>query len=210
VIFAVDVDAAGQTLRAGRLGCPRCGGVLRVWARARTHRVYAADGGRIELMPDRGLCRGCGVSHVIVPAWYVPRRAYTVDVIGQVLLGGAERTPYAVLAERAGVPAGTIASWLRAAKRAATSLIGHATRVAGHAVREHRPPTEWLGSDLAEALDALGSAATAFARAAVPTPAAPAAVGAENSAEPVTGTPSPMSIDPRDRLEHVQEPCLGT
>src|SRR6266545_636235 len=73
VIFAVDVEAAGHVLRAGRLTCPECGGALRVWARARTRRVHAPEGRHVELTPDRGLCRGCGTSHVVVPAWYVPR-----------------------------------------------------------------------------------------------------------------------------------------
>jgi hypothetical protein len=35
-------------------------------------------------------------------------------------------------------------------------------------------------------------------------------VGAENSADPVTWHAVSPSIDLRDRLEHVQEPCLVT
>jgi hypothetical protein len=170
VIFAVDVEAAGQVLRAGGLTCPGCGGALRVWARARTRRVHAPGGRHVELTPDRGLCRGCGTSQVIVPAWYVPRRAYTVEVIGAVLLGGADKTPLAVLAERVGVPAGTVARWLRGVRRSAVALIRHAVEVGGTAVGADRSPASWLGSDLAEALDALGDAARAFARAAIPAP----------------------------------------
>jgi hypothetical protein len=140
VIFAVDVEAAGQVLRAGRLTCPECGGALRVWARARTRRVHAPGGRHVELTPDRGLCRGCGTSHVVVPAWYVPRRAYTVEMIGAVLLGGASRTPRAALAERLGVPAATAAGWLRGVRRRAVSLIGHAIDVGGPAVGAGRSP----------------------------------------------------------------------
>ncbi len=170
MIFAVDVEAAGHVLRAGRLTCPECGGALRVWARARTRRVHAPEGRHVELTPDRGLCRGCGTSHVVVPAWYVPRRAYTVEMIGAVLLGGASKAPPAALAELLGVPAATAAGWLRVVRRQAVSLIGHAIDVGGPAVGAGRSPASWLGSDLAEALDALGDAARAFAQAAISAP----------------------------------------
>jgi type IV secretory pathway TrbL component len=102
---------------------------------------------------------------VVVPAWYVPRRAYTVEVIGAVLLGSARKTPLAALAERVGVPAATAARWLRSARHQAASVIRHASDVGGPAVRVYRSPASWLGSDLAETLDALGDAARAFSHA---------------------------------------------
>jgi hypothetical protein len=98
-------------------------------------------------------------------------------LIGPIPLDRAEQAPRPAHADRAGVPAGTVASWLRAGKRAATALIGRATHVAGHAVRVHRPLARHLGSDLAEALDALGSAAAAFACAAIPALTLPARPG---------------------------------
>jgi hypothetical protein len=176
MIFAVDVAAAGKALRAGRLCCPSCGGVLRVWSPARTRRVGHVDGEQVELTPDRGLCRGCTATHVIVPAWYVPRRAYTVEVIGHALLGAVERTPYAALAEQLRAPVDTIKGWLRAARRSANALIRHAILSIPHTGRD-RPDPRWSGDALAEALATLGHAAAAFARAAVPTPARPARIG---------------------------------
>ena len=105
VIFAVDVEAIGRVLRAGRLTCPSCGGRLRVWTSARTRRVDDEGGRWVPLTPDRNRCRGCGVTHVVLPAWYIPRRAYTVDVIGSVLLAGARRESRRVIAQRLGLPA---------------------------------------------------------------------------------------------------------
>jgi Domain of unknown function (DUF6431) len=75
LIFAVDVEAIGRVLRAGRSMCPSCGGRLRAWTSARTRRVDAQDGRSVPVTPDRGRCRGCDVTHVVLPAWYVPRRA---------------------------------------------------------------------------------------------------------------------------------------
>jgi hypothetical protein len=83
---------------------------------------------------------------------------------------GAGGTPLAALAERVGVPAGTAVGWLRGVRRSAVTLIRHAVDVAGRAARAGRSAASWLGSDLAEALDAFGDAARAFARAAVPAP----------------------------------------
>jgi hypothetical protein len=149
--------------------CPSCGGRLRVWTPARTRRVNAQGGRPVPLTPDRGRCRDCGVTHVVLPAWYTPRRAYTVDVIGSALLAGARRESRHTIAQRLGLPVGTIASWLTAARSAATSLVAHAYSVASPAVREHRSAAASLGNDLAEALDGIGDAARAFA-ARTPTP----------------------------------------
>lgn len=161
MIFAVDIEAAGRLLRAGKMACPTCAGRLRVWTAART-RAVTADGGRAELTPDRGRCRGCNATHVVLPAWYVPRRSYTVEVVGRVLLAGARTESRHRVAERLGVPVGTVASWLTAARKAAASLVRHAYEVAQHAVRQHRSAAHSLGNNLAEALDALGDAAREF------------------------------------------------
>lgn len=170
MIFVVDADTAGRMLRAGRLACPDCGGWLRVWTPARTREVTAPGGKRVTLTPDRGRCNACRATHVVLPAWYVPRRGYTIEVIGQVLLAGAAKTPARAIAERLALPTTTVATWLRQARQAASSLLRHACTLAGHAIGGDRSPSRWLGNALAEALDALGDAARAFAQAAaVPT-----------------------------------------
>lgn len=170
MIFAVDVDAAGQALRAGCLRCPDCGGSLRLWSPARTRRVRTPSGDCVELTPDRGLCRTCTASHVIVPAWYVPRRAYTVEVIGAALLGAVNRVPRRQIAQRLRVPVGTVNDWLRRAHHAAAGLIRHAILSAPGASRDRPDPRAARGDALGQALDALGDSAACFAQAAAAAP----------------------------------------
>src|SRR5258705_13076595 len=163
----------GRMLRAGRMSCPGCGGRLRVWPAARPRAIGMADGILAELVPHRGRCRGCGATHVVLPAWYVPRRAYAVEVVGSVLVAGARTETRRGMSPRLGLPVGTVSSWLTAARKAATSLVRQAYAVAGPAVRAHRSAGQWLGNNLAKALDALGDAAREFARGPSITPARP-------------------------------------
>lgn len=176
MIFAVDVGAVGQALRAGRLRCPACDGALRLWSPARTRRVRTPAGDFVELTPDRGLCRACTTSHVIVPAWYVPRKAYTAEVVGAALLGAADRETRRPLAQRLHVPLNTVNDWLRRARHAATALIGHALLIAPDPGRD-RPDPRTRNDALAEALVTLGDSAAWFARAGAPAPAQPPGPG---------------------------------
>jgi Domain of unknown function (DUF6431) len=91
MIFAVDTAAARRALGRGLLGCPEagCGGRLRLWGAGRARRVREAAGRVVEVRPDRARCRACLVSHVVLPAWYVPRRAYGAEVVGSALVGKA-------------------------------------------------------------------------------------------------------------------------
>ena len=92
MITVVDPDAALRALLAGRLRCPEpgCEGALRVWSRARARRVRRLDGGLVTLRPDRARCRSCAVTHVLLPAWWLPRCGYDVEVVGAALLAAAE------------------------------------------------------------------------------------------------------------------------
>lgn len=175
MIFVVDAEAGGRMLRAGRLTCPGCGGRLRVWTPARERDVAVPGGERITLTPDRGRCTACGSTHVVLPAWCVPRRGYSIEVVGQVLLGGVRQATVRAVAERLALPITTVATWLRQARRAAGSLLRHACVLAGHAVvggvpggvGGGRSPARWSKDALAEALDALGDAARMLAGSAV-------------------------------------------
>lgn len=167
MIFVVDAQAAGQMLRVGRLACPHCGQRLRVWTPARTRYVVAPGGARVAFTPDRGRCTGCATTHVVLPGWYVPRRAYTIEVIGHVLLAGAKNTSARAVAERLAVPVTTVSTWLRQARQAAGSLLSHAIGLAGHAVGDGHSPAPWLGTALAVALDALGEVARVISAGAV-------------------------------------------
>jgi transposase-like protein len=166
VLWVLDAAAARQALRAGLLRCPDCRAALRPWATARSRTVRLPGGGQTRLTPDRARCAGCLRSHVLLPAQVVPRRAYSADVIGASLLAAARGTSRASTAADLGVPAGTLRDWLRAARRGATALVARAAQAATHlgvSIYDHRSTGSWLGSALAEALDALGVAARALA-----------------------------------------------
>jgi hypothetical protein len=74
-----------KRLRAGRLRGPCCGGVLAPWGWAR-RRVVAMFAGPAWFCPRRSRCRGCGRTHVLLPADLWSRRRYGAAVIMTVLM----------------------------------------------------------------------------------------------------------------------------
>src|SRR5674536_306917 len=40
------------------------------------------DGTVVRVTPDRARCRACRVSHVLLPAGWLPRRGYDVEIVG--------------------------------------------------------------------------------------------------------------------------------
>ncbi len=113
-------ESVEARLAAGKLRGPCCGGVLARWGYAR-RRVVAMLGGPAEFVPRRGRCRGCGRTHVLLPADLWSRRRYGAVVIMAVLVlaaqaaaaGRAAARPWLVVpgAERRLVPASTERSW---------------------------------------------------------------------------------------------------
>ncbi len=166
MITVVDPDAARAALSVGDLPCPQpdCAGTLRIWSPARTRHVQLPGGQWRRLRPDRARCRACGVTHVLLPAWCLPRRAYSTEVVGAALLAAAQGAGYARAAAAAGAPTGTVRDWLRAVGRSAPALTAQALAVAGAAgeadscwQRSSRPC-----SALTSAVTALAAAARAF------------------------------------------------
>ena len=168
MITVVDPDAARRALLAGLITCPEpgCGGVLRVWSRARVRQVRRLDGELITLRPDRARCRCCAVTQVLLPVWCVPRRGYGVEVIGAALLAAAEGAGHRRAAAVVEAPAGTVRGWLRAIRAGADALTARAVEVAEAAGASLFPPgtpARWAGRALPETVSALGTAARAFA-----------------------------------------------
>ncbi len=166
MITVVDPEAARAALAAGDLACPesRCAGTLRIWSPARVRCVQLPDGQRRRLRPDRARCRACGVTHVLLPAWCLPRRAYSTDTVGTALLAAAQGAGYAGAAAAAGAPIATVRDWLRAVGRSAPALTAQAVTIAGAAGEADLcwpRPTERC-SALTSAVHALGAAARAF------------------------------------------------
>lgn len=167
VITVVDPDAARAALVAGELSCPRpdCSGRLRVWSRAKPRGVRGLDGTLVTVTPDRGRCRVCRVSHILLPAVCLPRRGYDVEVVGAALLAAAEGAGYRRAAEQVDVPASTVRGWIKAVRDGAAGLTAAVIGVieaAGARLHPSQAPPVWQGRALPEAVAALGVAARAF------------------------------------------------
>ena len=99
-----------RRLVAGQLACPGCEESLRPWgwARAREVRGIAAS-----LRPRRARCPGCLLTHVLLPATVLLRRAYCAEVIGAAVTARAVGAGHRSVATGLGVPAATVRGWLR-------------------------------------------------------------------------------------------------
>lgn len=115
LMVTVEVDPAcvESRLAAGEIGCPCCvGGVLGGWGYAR-QRSVAGTGQLVR--PRRARCRGCAVTHVLLPVSLLLRRAYLAEWIWAALLAKAGGSGHRAIARRLGVPASTVRGWLRRA-----------------------------------------------------------------------------------------------
>ncbi|MDQ6804971.1 MAG: DUF6431 domain-containing protein [Actinomycetota bacterium] len=157
-VLAMTVDPAvvEADLAAGRLSCPGCGGRLAGWGYAREREVRMLDGVE-SLRPRRACCQQCETTHVLLPAWSVPRRRDGAEVIGSALLAKAEGAGHRTIAARLGRPPGTVRGWLRAFARRADTLHAVALRWI-QALNVEREPVGPAGSPLADAVEAIGSA----------------------------------------------------
>ncbi len=150
--------AARKAVAAGVLRCP-CGGRLRAWGHARSRTVRDLTQ-PWQVRPDRTRCCDCRATHVLLPAQLLTGRAYTLHVIGAVLLGAARGLGHRRLAHRWQIPATTVRSWLRRARANSEPLrrVGVDTVVALDA---ELLPTRTHSIRLAEAIEALAAAAVA-------------------------------------------------
>ena len=89
MIEVFDTTAARIALARRMLGCPGCDQPLRLWGHARERTVRDTGGTPLTIRPDRALCTGCGVTHVVLDAGLLPRRAYAAGLIGQALAASA-------------------------------------------------------------------------------------------------------------------------
>ncbi|WP_448072074.1 DUF6431 domain-containing protein [Georgenia yuyongxinii] len=147
----------GQPAPASDAHCPGCGDTLVPWGYARARSVRDVHGTRV-LRPRRGRCRGCRVTHVLLPAAFLPRRADTIEVIGQALLAAATGASHRTISADLHRPTATVRGWIRAAVAGASRLREHAT-VLAHRLDPLLPPIQPAGTPLADAIEALGVAA---------------------------------------------------
>jgi len=152
-----DRDVVERQLGGGELACPSCGGVLARWGNGAERRVRLLDGPDVWLCPRRSRCRGCGRTHVLLPAWCLARRADAGEVIGQALEARAAGAGHRVIAGRLGRPASTVRGWLRAFARRAEQVRPVFTALAASLLTDPPLPGP-AGSLAADAVAAVAAA----------------------------------------------------
>ena len=164
-----DAEAVEARLRSGQIACADCGGELRPWGFARWRTVR--DHGRaLRLRPRRSVCRGCAVTHVLLPTVLLARRVDVATVIGEALhahfVSGSTQEK---VAEAAGVPVDTARRWLRRFGANAAELREGFLALA-HRLDPRLGPLEPRGSPPLDALEAIGAAGAAAVRRLGPAP----------------------------------------
>ncbi len=144
----------------GLLACPSCREVLGPWGHGR-ERVLRRSSGDWRWRPRRARCRGCAGTHVLLPDLCLLRRQDEVAVIGEAIEAHVAGEGHRPIAERLGVPAGTVRGWLRRFVERADQIRAHFTRCAV-ALDPQLCPIVPAGSVVADALEALAVAARAW------------------------------------------------
>ncbi len=147
-------------LVGGLLACPSCRGVLGPWGHAR-ERVTRRGSGDWRWRPRRARCRGCAGTHVLLADLCVLRRQDEVAVIGAAIEAHVAGEGHRPIAERLGVPAGTVRAWLRRFAGRAGVIRAVFTRCAV-ALDPELGPIVPAGSVVADALEALAVAGRAW------------------------------------------------
>lgn len=112
IVVTVEADRVRVELRsaAGQVDCPDCRGARSPWGWARPRGVHGIAG---VLRPRRARCRGCLITHVLLPVTVLARRAYAAEVVGAALLARATGSGHRVIAGKLRIPAATVRGWLR-------------------------------------------------------------------------------------------------
>lgn len=163
MIEVFDTMAARIALARRMLRCPGCDQPLRPWGHARERAIRDLGGALLAIRPDRALCTGCGVTHVVLDAGLLPRRAYAAGLIGQALAASARGDGHWRIATGLAVPAGTVRGWIRAARRSAVQL--RVTGIRAVLASGHDELLSWARADeLGGALEHLAAAALVLGR----------------------------------------------
>jgi hypothetical protein len=160
LIVCAELALVEAELVDGGLSCPSCRGVLGPWGHAR-ERVLRCRAGDRWLRPRRARCRGCAVTHVLLPDVCLLRRQDEVSVIGVAIVASVAGEGYRRIAAGLGVPADTVRGWLRRFAERAELLRGHFTRCAVVLDPELGPVLP-AGIGITDALEAIAVAARAW------------------------------------------------
>jgi hypothetical protein len=157
-----DDDVVSERLAGRQLRCG-CGGSLAPWGRARIRTIRHLDADADTFRPRRGRCATCAATHVLLPCSTLVRRRDSVQTIGAALLAHVRGHGHRRIARRLDRPASTVRGWLRRSRAVAEPLRVTAT-VYAHDCDPLLPPIEPTGSQLGDAVQALGAAAAASRR----------------------------------------------
>lgn len=159
LIVGTDEFEVERALSAGELGCPGCGGRLRLWGFARW-RVVRCGGVVERRRPRRSRCGLCAVTHVLISADTLLRRRDVVGVIGAALVAKAAGVGHRRVAVLAGVAVSTARGWLRRFVVTAERVRVWFT-VLAHDLDPMLAPIEVTGTAVGDAVEAIGVAARA-------------------------------------------------
>jgi hypothetical protein len=164
MLLITEPDRVEADLAAGRLACG-CGGRLHRWGYAATRRVRQLTGTPTRLRPRRARCVRCRVTHVLLPAWCLPRRGDAAEVIGAALIAKAAGHGYRAIAAQLDRPAATVRGWLRRARGEHAAWlyrqgVTHAARLDPDLLNQLEP----AGSAVGDALAALAAAVAGWRR----------------------------------------------
>ena len=162
MIVVLDEARAHRERASAALSCPGCSAPLRPWGFARARSLRLPGGGCARLRPRRARCPACALTHVLLSALAPPRHAYTIEVIGQALLGAANGQSHRAIGTDLALPPDTVRGWIRRVTARAQWLRVQGI-TAAHAFDPQQAPVTvaGCGSPLSDAISALGLAATA-------------------------------------------------
>jgi hypothetical protein len=163
-VLTVNGDGAvvERQLAGGELACPSCGGVLGGWGNAAERVVRVLGGIGVRVRPRRSRCRRCEVTHVLLPAWCLLRRADAAAVIGAALEAAAGGGGHRSIARALGRPASTVRGWLRRFAGRAEPVRGFFTVLLARTAPDPVMPAGAAGP-AAAAVSAIAGAAAAVA-----------------------------------------------
>lgn len=113
-----------QMLADGLLRCPDCAGVLSRWGHVAQRFVRHANGGEEKICLRRTICpsrddRGCGRTHVLLPAFLLGRRLDVVETIWLALRACVDGLGWRRQAALVGRAASTVRGWTARARQRA-------------------------------------------------------------------------------------------
>jgi len=161
VTVEVDSERVESRLSAGELSCPSCpDGVLVRWGFARSRHVVGLIG---PVRPRRSRCRGCAVTHVLLPVTLLLRRAYVAEVIWAAVVAKAAGAGHRLIGARLGIPESTVRGWLRVISGRA-QVVRHWFIVVAVAAGVDVSIPKATGSGCGDVLAAVGAAREAIAK----------------------------------------------